>query len=170
LPEEPGTVVWESGDVKVSAIRTTHIAGSLAYRIDTPAGSVVIGGDAGNSKLVPPRDSSTSETVEALAQGADILVHSVIHPAFAPGGGSTFPPAVYLRQSGATDLGALAGRAGVGHLVMTHMIPALNSPSHGPYRVPGGPLEADDYRTAARESGFEGEIYVGKDLLSLRLP
>lgn len=170
LPDKPGTVVWESGDVKVSAIGTTHIAGSLAYRVDTPVGSVVIGGDAGNSKRAPPRSSSTSETVEALAQGVDILVHSVIHPAFAPGAGSTFPPPAYLRQSAAADLGALATRAGVGHLVMTHMIPALDSPSHGPFAVPGGPLSPDDFEAAARESGFQGEIHVGRDLLSIRLP
>ncbi len=170
LPDKPGTVVWKSGDVQVSAIGTTHIAGSLAYRVDTPVGSVVIGGDAGNSKTVPPRDSSTSETVEALAEGADILVHSVIHPAFAPGAGSTFPPPVYLRQSAAADLGALASRAGVGHLVMTHMIPVLDSPSHGPFVVPGGPLSPDDYEAAARSSGFQGEIHVGRDLLSIRLP
>jgi len=170
LPDKPGTVVWESGDVKVSAIGATHIAGSLAYRVDTPVGSVVIGGDAGNSKRAPPRDSSTSETVEALAQGADILVHSVIHPAFAPGAGSKFPAPVYLRQSAAADLGALATRAGVGQLVMTHMIPALNAPSHGPFAVPGGALGTDDFEAAARESGFEGKIYVGKDLLSIRLP
>ncbi len=170
LPDKPGTIVWESGDVQVSAIGTTHIAGSLAYRVDTPVGSVVIGGDAGNSQAAPPRASSTSESVEALADGADILVHSVIHPAFAPGAGSTFPRPVYLRQSSAPDLGALAARAGIGHLVMTHLIPALDSPSHGPFVVPDGPLAADDFETAARESGFKGEIHVGRDLLSIRIP
>lgn len=170
LPDKPGTIVWESGDVQVSAIGTTHIAGSLAYRVDTPAGSVVIGGDAGNHKSAPPRASSTSETVEALAEGADILVHSVIHPAFGPGAGSRFPPPVYLRQSTATDLGAMAERAGVGTLVMTHLIPALEAPSHGPYEVPGGPLTADDFEVAAAESGYTGQIRVGTDLLSIRLP
>ena len=170
LPSTPGTVVWESGDVKVSAIGTVHIAGSLAYRVDTPVGSVVIGGDAGNSKAAPPRESSTSEAVELLAEGATVLVHSVIHPAFAPGSGSDFPAPNYLRQSGATDLGAMAKRAGVKHLMLTHMIPALGAASHGPYKVPGGPLEAADFEKAALESGFKGRVYVGKDLLSLRLP
>ncbi|MDH3429926.1 MAG: MBL fold metallo-hydrolase, partial [Gammaproteobacteria bacterium] len=42
LPVEPGAIVWKSGDVKVSAVATAHVAGSLAYRVDTPAGSVVI--------------------------------------------------------------------------------------------------------------------------------
>jgi ribonuclease Z len=40
--EEP-QVVWSLGDVKVSAIRSTHIPGHVSYRVDTPAGSVVIG-------------------------------------------------------------------------------------------------------------------------------
>jgi ribonuclease Z len=170
LPSMPGTVVWQSGDVKVSAIGTVHIAGSLAYRVDTPVGSVVIGGDAGNSKAEPPRASSTSEAVELLAKGASVLVHSVIHPAFAPGSGSAFSEPNYLRQSSAEDLGAMADRAGVAHLMLTHMIPALGVDSHGPFKVPGGPLEVADFENAARASGFDGKVYVGKDLLSLRLP
>jgi ribonuclease Z len=172
LPQEPGHVVWESGDVVVTAIETVHIAGSLAYRIDTPVGSVVIGGDAGNSQSAPPRDSSTSETVEQLADGADIIVHSVIHPSFAPGAGtgSTFPPPVYYRQSGAADLGAMARRTGARHLMFTHMIPAIGAAAHGPYTIPGGPLDKSDFATAARAGGFEGEIHVGEDLMTLRLP
>ena len=47
-PKDEPQAVWSSGDVKVSAIRSTHIAGHASYRVDTPAGSVVIGGDAGN--------------------------------------------------------------------------------------------------------------------------
>lgn len=170
LPKEPGTVVWESGDVVVTAIGTAHIAGSLAYRVDTPAGSVVIGGDAGNSKAAPPRASSASESVEALARGATVLVHSAIHPVFAPGNGSRFPAPVYYRQSNAADLGALAERAGVRHLLLTHLIPSLNTPSHGPYAVPGGSLTADDFEAAARQAGFSGEVHAGTDLLTLTLP
>jgi len=170
LAQEAGHVVWESGDVVVTAIATVHIAGSLAYRVDTPVGSVVIGGDAGNSQSAPPRESSTSETVEKLAAGADIIVHSVIHPSFAPGAGSTFPPPVYYRQSGAADLGAMARRTGSRHLVLTHMIPAIGTSAHGPFAVPGGPLDKQDFADAAREGGFAGEIHVGEDLLTLRLP
>ena len=170
LPLEIGAVVWQSGDVVVSAIATVHIAGSLAYRVDTPAGSVVIGGDAGNSKTTPPRESSTSETVEKLSVGADILVHSVIHPSFAPGAGSDFPAAVYSRQSSAEDLGAMARRTGSRHLMLTHMIPAVGTATHGPYVVPGGPLSREDFAVAARQGGFEGRIHVGEDLLTLRLP
>lgn len=169
LPQKPGTIVWQSGDVVVTAIATVHIAGSLAYRIDTPAGSVVVGGDAGNSVASPPRESSTSETVEALAEGANILVHSVIHPSFAPEEGSQFPPHVYYRQSSAGDLGAMAQRAGIHHLVLTHMIPAIGTESHGPYVIPQGPLGPADFESAARNGGFNGEIHVGEDLLTIRI-
>lgn len=163
-------IVWQSGDVTVSAITTTHIPGSLAYRIDTPAGSVVIGGDAGNEKTAPPRATSTSGAVETLAIGADVLVHSAIHPVFAPNAGSTFPVPVYLRQSNAADLGAMSKRAGIGQLILTHLIPALNTSSHGPFSVPGGELDAADFESVVRNSGFEGKIHVGEDLLSVRLP
>jgi len=163
------TEVWSSGDVSVTAVATQHVAGSLAYRVDTPAGSVVIGGDAGNSKSSPQRETSTSESVEAIAEGVDILVHSAIHPAFAPGSGSNFPPFAYLRQSSVFDLGSMARRAGVKHLVLTHLIPALNIDFHGSVEIPGAPLRRSDFEDIARESGFDGEIHVGEDLLSIRL-
>jgi ribonuclease Z len=44
-PKNEPQTVWSFGDVKVSAIRSTHIPGHASYRVDTPAGSVVIGGD-----------------------------------------------------------------------------------------------------------------------------
>ncbi len=163
-------MVWSSGDVSVQAVTTVHIPGSLAFRVDTPVGSVVIGGDAGNSKRAPPRDTSTSESVEVLAKGADILVHSAIHPIFAPGSGSQFPEPVYLRQSNAADLGAMAERTEIAHLVLTHLIPALQTRSHGPFAIPGGPLRPEDFEETARNGGFQGEIHVGEDLMRLRLP
>ena len=169
--ERPVTaeVVWESGDVTVSAVASRHVAGHLSYRVDTPAGSVVIGGDAGNDKPAPPRDSSTSAQVEALAQGADILVHSTIHPVMGPDGGTGFPPPIYHRQSTATDLGALAKRAGVGQLMLTHLIPSLGAPRQGPFKLPSGALTEGDYESAVRESGYNGEIVVGTDLAKVRL-
>jgi len=170
LPGQPGVIVWQQGDVQVSAIASKHIPGHLSYRVDSPAGSVVIGGDAGNSKSEPPRDNSSSETVELLTQGADVLVHSVMHPVFAPGAGGKFPPLAYYRQSTATDLGAMAQRAGVDHLVFTHLIPALGTEYHGPFLVPSGPLNKADFESAAKAGGYTGQIHVGTDLLTLRLP
>jgi ribonuclease Z len=169
-PKDEPQLVWSSGEVKVSAIRATHIAGNVAYRVDTPAGSAVIGGDAGNDVPLPPRPSSASDQVEKLAKGADIIVHSTIHPILGPDKGSGFFPHAYYRQSNAFDLGALAKRAGAKHLMLTHMIPPIGADRQGPFKVPGGPLTETDYRKAAEDGGFTGNIVVGTDLATLRLP
>ena len=169
-PKEEPQVVWSSGDVKVSAIRSTHIVGHVSYRVETPAGSVVIGGDAGNDVLAPPRASSTSAQVEKLATGADIIVHSTIHPIMAPDKGSEMFAYAFYRQSTATDLGAMAKRAGAKYLMLTHLIPAIGAERQGPWKIPGGPLTEADYRRAVEESGFTGNIIVGTDLASVRLP
>ncbi|TCL10104.1 ribonuclease Z [Shimia isoporae] len=167
--KDDAQIVWESGDVQVSAIKSRHVAGHASYRVDTPAGSVVIGGDAGNDTPAPPRETSTSAQVEALSNGADVVVHSVIHPIMGPDGESGFPPPIYYRQSTATDLGGLSKRAGVKHLMLTHHIPPLGAPKQGPYPVKKGGLTAEDYIEAVRASGYDGDVIIGPDLTKLRL-
>ena len=169
-PKEEPQVVWTKGDVKVSAIRSTHIVGHASYRLDTPAGSVVIGGDAGNDKFAPPRDTSTSAQVEKLAQGADVIVHSTMHPVMSPERGNGMPPPVFFRQSNTPDLGAMAKRAGAKYLMLTHLAPQPGQARHGPWKVPGGGITESDYRKAAEEGGFTGTVIVGSDLATLRIP
>ena len=169
-PKDEARVVWTSGDVKVSAVRSTHIAGHASYRVDTPVGSVVIGGDAGNDVLQPPRPASTSNQVEALARGADILVHSTIHPILGPGQPGGLAPLVFYRQSTASDLGAMAKRIGAKHLMLTHLIPPIGATRKGPGYVAGGGLSEADYRKAVTDSGFAQNLVVGTDLASVRLP
>ena len=43
----------------------------------------MIGGDAGNDLFTEPRASSTSDQVEKLAKGVDVIVHSTVHPVMA---------------------------------------------------------------------------------------
>jgi ribonuclease Z len=145
-PKDEPQLVWSFGDVKVNAIRSTHTAGHASYRVDTPAGSVVIGGDAANDVPAPPRASSTSDQVERLAKGVDVIVHSTIHPVLGPDRGSGFPPSSFYRQSLATDLGAMAKRAGaklsfaktsagsqvVDLSVMTRALSELDDHAHAP--------------------------------------
>ena len=169
-PKDEPQAVWSSGDVKVSAIRSTHIAGHASYRVDTPAGSAVIGGDAGNDTLTPPRPSSTSAQVETLAKGVDVIVHSTMHPVMGPDRDSGMPPVVFYRQSTAPDLGAMAQRTGAKVLVLTHLSPPTGTAQLGAWKVPGGPLSEDDYRKAAQDGGFKGQIIVAKDLTNFRLP
>jgi ribonuclease Z len=169
-PTDEPQLVWSSGEVKVSAIPSAHIAGHASFRVDTPAGSVVTGGDASNDAPAPPRAHSTSDQVEKLAKGADVIVHSTMHPALGPDRGSGFPPQAYYRQSIASDLGAMAQRVGAKYLMLTHLAPSLGAVRHNRWDVPGGPLTEADYRKAAESGGFTGVTIVGKDLASLRLP
>ncbi len=162
--------VWSSGDVKVSAIRSTHVPGHASYRVDTPAGSVVIGGDAGNDKPAPPRPTSTSDQVEKLAKGVDIIVHSTMHPVMGPDKDSGMPPPIFYRQSSATDLGSMAKRVGAKYLVLTHLGPPIGAVQQGPWKIPGGPLTEASYRQAVEDGGFTGQIVVGTDRASVRLP
>jgi ribonuclease Z len=169
-PKNEPQPVWSSGDVKVSAVRSTHIPGHASYRVDTPAGSVVIGGDAGNDTLAPPRGTSASAEVEALAKGADIIVHSAIHPVMAPDKTSGMPAPIYYRQSAVPDLGAMAQRTGAKYLMLTHLIPPLGAARQGPWTIPGGALKEADYKKAVEDSGFSGQTIVGTDLATVRLP
>ena len=105
-----------------------------------------------------------------LAKGADIIVHSAIHPIMGPGMGSDMYPYAFYRQSTATDIGAMAQRDGAKYLMLTHLIPSLGADEQYPFKVPGRPLTEADYRKAALDGGFTGTIIVGTDLASLRLP
>jgi ribonuclease Z len=169
-PRNEPQVVWSAGAVKVSAIRSSHMPGHASYRVDTPAGSVVIGGDAGNDMVAPPRATSTSDQVETLAKGVDIIVHTTMHPVMGPDKGSGMPPAVFYRQATATDLGAMAKRVGAKYLMLTHFAAPVGADRSGPFKIPGGPLTEADYRKAVQDGGFTGIIIVGTDLASLRLP
>jgi ribonuclease Z len=87
-----------------------------------------------------------------------------------PDKGSGFAAPIFYRQSTAADLGAMAKRAGVKHLVLTHLIPPVGAASQGAIKIPGGALSDEDYRKAVESGGFSGNTIVGKDLASLRLP
>ena len=173
LIEEAATV-WEtstdSGDITVEAIRVNHVGGSAAYRVNTPAGIVVISGDAASDESVDTRPYSTSDNVAKIASGADLIVHAAVHPAMRPGDGSGFPPAFYVRQSTAPDIGAMAERAGVPNVMLNHLIPSIKNPVHVKWTVPGGPLSAKDYEDAVMSGGYTGKVHVGGDLTSIKLP
>jgi ribonuclease Z len=170
-PSDTPAVVWSSGDVKVSAIRSTHTAGHASYRVDTPAGSVVIAGDASNDIQKPPRKHSTSDQVELLAKGADILVHSSTHPNMGPEAGGGMPPPIFYRQSTVKDIAAMAKRAGVKHYMMTHLTPSLGEIKRiDNWKIPNAPIMEADFLRTAKESGFKGNIVVGKDLSFVQIP
>jgi ribonuclease Z len=105
-----------------------------------------------------------------LARGVDIIVHSTIHPVMGPDKNSGMPSPIFYRQSSASDLGAMAKRVGAKYLMLTHLIPPVGAERQGPWKIPGGALTVADYRKAVEDSGFAGNVIVGTDLVSVRLP
>lgn len=141
-------VIHEDERVRVSTTLVDHgtMAPALAYRFDCDSGSVVLSGD-----------TAPSDNLVRLATGADILVHEVMDPEF---GRHEFgePPytdhqeaviaSVYAKHTLATEVGAIAERAGVRQLVLSHYCAGNLPPSYWRPLV----------------SGFGGEITAGEDL------
>jgi ribonuclease Z len=139
------TEVWRSGEVGVTAVSVHHepVLPAVAYRIDGPSGSVVVSGD-----------TMVCAEVEALAEGADVLVHEVRLRAFAEAVAGTHYEAIAAYHADAVDLGAAAQRAGVGQLVLTHFIPP--------------PIEGyEPFVGEVRQGGFTGELVAGPDLTTV---
>lgn len=136
--------VWAdaAAEVTVSAVAVHHepVVPAVAYRVDTPEGSVVVSGD-----------TIVCDEVENLARGADVLVHEAMRSSVV----KTLRPWQFVLEYHAdvTEVGALARRAGVRTLVLTHLLPP-------PYDEADTQAFADD----ARAGGFEGDIVVGPDL------
>jgi ribonuclease BN (tRNA processing enzyme) len=142
-------LVCEDETLRVRAVAVAHgrATPALAYRFDTPEGSVVISGD-----------TTASEDLIALARGADVLVHSVADLSYLERHGFA---GVELERMAALhtdvdDVGSVAERAGIAELVLTHYLPAE------PDAIPA----AEWMRRAGR--GFSGRTTAGHD--GLRVP
>ncbi len=115
------------GPLRVRAGAVSHIDSSLAYRVQTDSTSVVISGDTGPSASLE----------DLVARGADLLF---LEASLAPG------------EEGdghltAAQAGALAHRAGAGHLVLVHLYPAADAADPG----------------AAAAAAFGGPVTVAED-------
>ena len=145
-PQETPAVVATFGDVLVESVLVEHggVRPAVAYRFTTPDGVVVVSGD-----------TRACDAVERLATGADILVHEVLRSARLLELGL---PARRVERLGrlhaeAPTLGALAARAGVAQLVLTHLMPA-----------PEGPEDAAALAAEVRSGGYVGNVVVAPDL------
>lgn len=127
---------------------------SVAYRVDTPYGSVALSGD-----------TAPCESMVALARGADVLVHDC---AFLE---EIIEARGMWSHSGPVGAGAVAQAAGVGMLVLTHLGPytsaepavEMASMYYGKRR---GPEVWDEILAAAR-SRYQGHVVLGQDGLLL---
>lgn len=153
------------GDTKVTVARNTHYSfepgsaeaekyQSLALRLETPDKIIAFTGDTGPSR-----------EVEELARGADILVGEMIDVDFTVEQIKAIDPhlpekrakgmKIHLAAHHLTpgDLGAMAAKAGVKELVVTHL-------------VPGAAMTAEHFKSYAEEIGrkFSGKVTFANDM------
>jgi ribonuclease Z len=150
-PDSPVTV-WTSpdGTVSVDAVRVRHepVEEAVGYRVRTPDGVVVVSGD-----------TRVCAEIEELATGADILVHEACRSsALAELVRGTRFETIFSYHADTVELGAMADRAGVAQLLLTHLIPAPDD------------VEAEDtFTDDVRRGGYAGPVTVGRDLVSVQL-
>jgi ribonuclease Z len=153
FPVEPAPrQVWHSADgtVAVDAVQVHHgpVTGAVAYRVRTPDGTVVISGD-----------TIVCDEVADLAAGADVLVHEACRAtALASYLAGAALEAIARYHADTVALGALAGKAGVGHLVLTHLSPP-----------PQDTASAAAFEADIRHGGYRGPVTVGEDLTRIAL-
>jgi ribonuclease BN (tRNA processing enzyme) len=143
--------VFEDEVIQVTAVAVTHgrAVPALAYRFDTPGGSVVFSGD-----------TTVNDDLIALAQGADILVHHVADLGYLERHGITGPALERMTalHTDVTEVGGVAERARVRELILSHYLPA----------EPDAITDADWARRAGQ--GFSGRTTAGRDGLRRSLP
>jgi ribonuclease Z len=149
LPTTPD-VVWtsEDGQVRVSAVAVHHepVPEAVAYRIKTPDATIVVSGD-----------TRVCSEVEELSVGADLLVHEACRTsAMASAIAGTVFESIFSYHADTVELGAMAARAGVPHLVLTHLIPPVEEPK-----------DAEGFVRDLRDGGYQAEITVGDDLTTV---
>lgn len=152
VPVTP-TEVWRSDDdaVHVEAVAVHHepVVGAVAYRVTTPDAIVVVSGD-----------TRVCDEVRDLARGASVLVHeacrtTAMRDAIA---GTPFEN-IFDYHADTVALGGLAAAAGVGHLVLTHLIPQ-----------PQTDEQVAAFARDVRAGGYDGPLTVGYDLFTTEVP
>ena len=145
-PSSEPEVVWVSddGEVTVEAVAVHHEpAEAVAYRVTTPTAVVVVSGD-----------TVVCDEVEQLSVGADLLVHEACRTtAFAEIIAGTRLETVFSYHADTVPLGGLAERAGVDHLLLTHLIPP-----------PKDDTEEAAFEADVRSGGYTGRVTIGRDL------
>jgi ribonuclease BN (tRNA processing enzyme) len=144
-------VVVDDGVVRVTAVPVTHghAHPALAYRFDTPDGSVVFSGD-----------TTVNQDLIDLARDADILVHQVADLGYLERQGLTGPALQRMSalHTDVTEVGGVAERARVGELILHHYLP------------PDRDAVSDAEWVERARKGFSGKTVAGTDGLRRTLP
>ena len=135
-------VVWGRDGVQITVGPTDHrpVTPTIGFRIDHAGASVVLAGDS-----VP------CPGLDQLAAGAGALVHTAIRQDLT----ASMPPqrirGIRVYHSSVEQAAETAARAGVGILILTHYVPAIQ------------PGQEDQWRALAA-STFPRQIELGDDL------
>lgn len=149
----PGEI-FQEGDLVVEALRVDHppVTDCYALKISDTDKSLVFSAD---TAPFPP--------LADFARGADILVHEAILPegldsiVRRTGNGARLREHLVASHSFAADAAQIATKAGVGMLVLNHLIPADD------------PAFTEDHWRAAVAPHWTGPLVIGRDGLAIAL-
>ena len=134
--------------VEAVAVRHEPVEDAVAYRVTTPDGVIVISGD-----------TRVRDEVEQFTAGADVLVHEACRrTALRDHIAGTPLETIFDYHADTVALGGLAERAGVAHLLLTHLIPA-----------PANAEQEAAFERDVRAGGYTGPVTVGRDLVRVDL-
>lgn len=140
-----GGRVHQDAQVTVTCAPVDHytVKPALAYRFETATRSIVVSGD-----------TTYSEDLVRLAQGADLLIHEAM---YLPGvdqladGNASLKDHLLRSHATTEQVGMVAARAGVKKLVLSHLVPAF-------------PAITDEMWLEGVRKNYTGEAIVGRDL------
>ncbi len=148
-------LVYQDDKIRVTAAENTHYQlvpskyhatmQSYSYRFETPYGAIVFTGDTG-----------PSAAVEALANGADVLISEVIyldsaeHPGRWPvsKSGDKMAEHMYKEHLPMKTLGEMASRAQVKAVILSHLV---------------GAADGAQFAAGVKQS-YSGPVFPGEDL------
>lgn len=152
--------VFRDGNVRVLAAAVDHYHDAQG-RVSRAAYSYAYRVEAGGRSFVYTGDTGPSAALERLAKGADVLVAEVMdRPAIAaalermdlpPAAKAGFMRHMDLDHLTPPQVGALARRAGVGRVVLTHLVPGRDEET------------GTDGYTAGLSREFNGPVAVARD-------
>ncbi|MCP3992779.1 MAG: MBL fold metallo-hydrolase [Actinomycetia bacterium] len=149
-PSTP-TEIWAEGDVSVLAVTVHHepVTPSVGFRIETPDGVVVISGD-----------TRVCDEVGELSRGASVVVHEAMRTNVMR---HFFGVAPQLQQiseyhADTVELGAMAERVKIPHLVLTHLIPFVTTDA-----------DRQGFADDLVAGGYTGQVTVARDLTTITI-
>jgi len=142
--------VYRDERVRITCALMKHppVVPAFAFRFDSPDRSIVFSGD-----------TAPCDSLIALARGADVLVHEVLHEPSLDAICANLPNATRLRRhlldshTTQDQVGIVAREAGVKCLVLSHFVPADS-------------ITDETWRDAAARH-YDGKIVLGRDLMEI---